>query len=79
MSETWIKAHLPLDGQGNVVLAKDVVQAGDSIVVTPAALAALTASVADVATHAKLSALAIAGEGGWQVYFDDWKTQGYIT
>ena len=79
MTTGWITAHLPLDGEGRVILAQNVAQPGDSIVIVPATLAAMTASVADAATHAELSALPIAASGRWQVYFDDWKAKGYIT
>ena len=79
MTVAWIKAHLPLDAQGRVLLAQNVVAPGDSIVCTPETLATLTSTVADAATHAELSALPIATAGGWGVHFDDWKAKGYIT
>ena len=79
MTVGWITAHLPLDHRGNVLLAQDVAAPGDSITIPPATLAAMTASVADAAIHAELSALPIASSGGWQVYFDNWKAKRYIT
>ncbi len=79
MTVVWITAHLPLDHSGNVLLAQDVAAPGDSITIPPTKLAAMTATVADAATHAELSALPIAATGAWQVYFDDWKSKGYIT
>ena len=78
MTVTWIKAHLPLDAQGQVLLAQNVVAPGDSIICTPEKLAAMTSTVADAATHAELSALPIASQG-WKTYFDEWKAKGYIT
>lgn len=79
MTADWIRANLPLDANGNVLLAQDVHAQGDGIVIDPDTLASITAGVPDVATHAALSALPISGAGGWQPFFDAWKTAGCIS
>ena len=83
MTTTWILAHLPLSpqpGSQRVLLAENIAQQGDSLTIDPDTLSTLTAAVSDNAvTHAALSALPIAKDGGWQTHFDTWKAKGLIS
>lgn len=90
--EEWI-ASLPesmlyneksIDANGNVIDVPSVLihelPSGGGIQIPQSTLATLLGSVAIIPpTHAELSALPIASVGGWQTYFDDWKSRGIIS
>ena len=76
--ETWIKQSLPLSAEGHILL--ETFPNGATIICPVATFVEMTASITTIPpTHAALSALPIAGKGGWQKYFDEWKTKGIIT
>jgi len=51
---------------------------GGRMLVPTTTLATLLGSVTIPPTYAEVSTLPIASDGGWQVYFDDWKARGII-
>lgn len=74
----WITQTFSLDERGNIVL--ETFSDGATISIDPTTLATVLSEVANIApTHADLSALPVASVGGWQKYFDDWKTKGLIS
>ena len=76
--KAWALANVPLDTQGNLLL--ETFPDGGTIVCDPEVFATMTATLTTTPpTHAELSALPIASRGGWQKYFDEWKTKGIIT
>ena len=84
----WITQTLPVsirrvpDANGEMqstpCIELESVAEGD-IWIPIATLGGILGSVTIPPTHAALSALPIAGAGGWQKYFDAWKAQGLIT
>lgn len=76
-SVEWI-ATLPADTLGNVVLER--FNNGGKITITPTNLESLLSGISTVPpTYAELSALPIATDGGWQKYFDAWKSEGIVS
>lgn len=73
----WITQTFATNDQGAIVLEQ--LPSGGLITITPARLATLLAPVAAPPSHADLSALPLAIQGGWQKYFDAWEIQGYLT
>ena len=73
----WIASTLPTSVNGRVLL--ETFPDGGTITIAQAELASLLSGISAVPTHAALSTLPIAVAGGWQKYFDDWKSQGLIS
>ena len=76
--EEWVQKTLPRSPEGHILL--ETFPDGATIVCPVATFVAMTTGITTIPpTHAALSALPIAGKGGWQKYFDEWKTKGIIT
>ena len=71
--DSWLKSTFPM------------MPSGDAVVIAPMTsfnlsdIPSVFGNISPPPTHAALSALPIAGAGGWQKFFDAWKAQGLIS